>query len=91
MPGGRLNYTLSPLEREAEQAGGGREQRLLGPGSALRALDHDPVPLEVDVTTGEQGDLPHPQAVVRSAEALDREEEGSQLNLGEVAGQALGL
>jgi len=61
-----------PSEIAAEQPGGGAKERLLGPGSTLEALDHDPAAREIDVLAPQQRHLPDPQAVV-----VDEREQGA--------------
>ena len=93
---GLLGGTLPCSEVAAEQPGRGREERLLGPRPALQALDDYPAPREIHVLAVEKGHLPHAECVVVDqreegavAEVLDRREKCPDLELGEVAGQAL--
>jgi hypothetical protein len=94
---GILGPLATACEIAAEEGRRAGEQRLLGPGPALEALDNDPATLEVDVATREQRDLSYPKTVVVDqreecaiAKAPNRGEERSQLELCEIAGQALG-
>lgn len=78
----------------AQERRGGFEEHLLAPSSALRAPDQDPSALKVNVTSREERDLTHPQAVVvdereerEVARQLDHAEEAPDFFLREVARQ----
>lgn len=84
-------------EMAAQQLRSGTEQRPLHPRPALEPLDNDSAALEVHIPLAEKRHLSHPKAVVVDqrkqrpvTRVSDRLEEGTELDLGEVAGQALG-
>lgn len=93
---GRFRGPLSVREVPPQETGGGREERLLGPGTTLEPLDDDAAALEVHVLTAEQRHLSHSQSVVVDqreeravAAILDRGEESSEFELRQIAWEAL--
>ena len=59
----RLGRELHSSQVAAQESRGALEQRLLGPGAALEALDDNAAALEVDVASGEERHLSDPEAI----------------------------
>lgn len=80
-----------------DELGARGKERLLGPGAALEALNHNPATLKVNIAPAEECHLSHSQAVVVDqpekrpiAEGLNRPKVRADFDLREVARQAGG-